>query len=216
MKKGLFITFEGCEGSGKTTQAKRLFSHFQESGCECILTHEPGGTALSEKIRDILLHSSHTTMVPLTELFLYLASRAQHTEEVILPALKKGCIVISDRYADSSLAYQGIARELSINLVQQLNDVATKKTIPDLTFLIDIEPEMGLERLEGKDRIENEEVHFHNQVRNAYLEIAAEAAGRIQVINGNRDEEEISFEILEITKQHPWFSEKHMAKGRIV
>jgi dTMP kinase len=179
-----------------------------------MLTHEPGGTVLSEKIRDILLHASHTTMTPLTELFLYLASRAQHTEEVIFPALEKEWIVISDRYADSSVAYQGIARGLPIDLVQQLNEVATKKTAPDLTFLIDIEPEMGLDRLEGKDRIENEEVLFHARVRNAYLEIASGAAERIRIINGNRDKEEISSEILEITKQHPWFNEKHMTKGK--
>lgn len=169
---------------------------------------------LSEKIRDILLHASHTTMKPLTELFLYLASRAQHTEEVILPALKKGLIVISDRYADSSLAYQGMARKLRIDLVEQLNKVATKNTVPDLTFLIDIEPEMGLGRLQGKDRIENEEVQFHSSVRQAYLKIAAGAADRIRVINGSRKREAISSEVLEITKQHPWFKGKLMLKGR--
>jgi dTMP kinase len=205
MKKGLFITFEGCEGSGKTTQAKRLFAHLTEAGFECVFTHEPGGTAISEKIRDILLHADHTTMVPSTELFLYLASRAQHTHEVILPALKKGCIVISDRYADSSLAYQGNARELPLELVHDLNDIATQHTIPDLTFLIDIEPEMGLSRLQGKDRIENEEIHFHKRVRTAYLEIAVAAAKRMHVMQGDRREEEIFSEILSITKQHPWF-----------
>jgi dTMP kinase len=216
MKKGLFITFEGCEGSGKTTQAELLFAHLQGSGYECVLTHEPGGTVLSEKIREILLHASHTSMKPLTELFLYLASRAQHTEEVILPALARDCIVISDRYADSSLAYQGIARELSTELVQQLNDVATRKTNPDLTFLIDIEPAMGLSRLEGKDRIENEEIQFHTRVRNAYLGIAAQAADRIRIIDGNREKEEIAREILEITKKHPWFADKLMTRGRAV
>ncbi len=206
MNRGFFITFEGCEGSGKTTQAEYLFSHLQDSGYDCILTHEPGGTALSEKIRDILLHASHTTMTPLTELFLYLASRAQHTEEVILPALTRGKIVISDRYADSSLAYQGIARELSTELVQELNGVATKKTTPDLTFLIDIEPSMGLDRLEGKDRIENEEVSFHARVRNAYLTIATAAHERVHIINGNRKKKEIFSEILKIVTQDPWFS----------
>jgi dTMP kinase len=215
MKKGFFITFEGCEGSGKTTQAEHLFAQLKGSGYECLLTHEPGGTPLSEKIREILLHASHTTMKPLTELFLYLASRAQHTEELILPALSEGRVVISDRYADSSLAYQAIARALPTELVQKLNDVATKKTIPDLTFLIDIEPEMGLDRLEGKDRIENEEVHFHDRVRDAYLDIAARSAHRIRIINGNREKEEIALEILKITKQHPWFSDKPMTEGTI-
>lgn len=216
MKKGLFITFEGCEGSGKSTQAQSLCSQLRESGYACILTHEPGGTTISEKIREILLHSSHTTMKPLTELFLYLASRAQHTEEVIMPALDKGQIVISDRYADSSLAYQAIARELPIKLVRQLNEVATKNTNPDLTFLIDIEPTTGLDRLEGKDRIENEEVNFHTRVRNAYLEIAESEGARIRIINGNRDKEALTREILEITQQHPWFTDNPMEKGRTV
>lgn len=216
MNKGFFITFEGCEGSGKTTQAEYLFSHLQDSGYECLLTHEPGGTVLSEKIREILLHASHTTMKPLTELFLYLASRAQHTEEVILPALRKGWVVISDRYADSSLAYQGIARELPTELVLQLNEVATKKTTPDLTFLIDIEPETGLDRLEGKDRIENEELNFHARVRDAYLKIAAMDNERIRIITGNRKKKDIFSEILKIINQHPWFTEKQKTKGRTV
>ena len=199
MGKGLFISFEGCEGSGKTTQAEKLFSYLKKLHYDCLLTHEPGGTIVSEKIRRILLHHSNSSLYPLTELFLYLASRSQHTDELILPAIKKGTIVISDRYTDSSLAYQGVARNLSLELVHNLNRIATGGIIPDITFLIDINPEKGLKRLKGKDRIENEEVVFHRKVREAYLNI----------------ENVIFSEIIKITRLHPWFRGKlkHSLQG---
>ncbi|TET77661.1 MAG: dTMP kinase [Candidatus Cloacimonadota bacterium] len=208
MGKGLFISFEGCEGSGKTTQAEKLFSYLKKLHYDCLLTHEPGGTIVSEKIRRILLHHSNSSLYPLTELFLYLASRSQHTDELILPAIKKGTIVISDRYTDSSLAYQGVARNLSLELVHNLNRIATGGIIPDITFLIDIDPEKGLKRLKGKDRIENEEVVFHRKVREAYLNIAKKRKKRIKVINGEKSENVIFSEIIKITRLHPWFRGK--------
>lgn len=208
MKRGLFISFEGCEGSGKSTQAKKLFLYLKKHNHRCLLTHEPGGTVISEKIRRILLHKSNSSLYPLTELFLYLASRSQHTEELILPEVNRGSIVISDRYTDSSLAYQGVARALSVKLVRKLNKIATGGLLPNITFLIDIEPEKGLKRLKGKDRIENEEVFFHRTVREAYLDIAKKEKERIKVIDGNRSEKEIFSEILKIIMLHPWFQER--------
>lgn len=205
MKKGFFISFEGCEGSGKTTQAKKLFSYLKNLHYECLLTHEPGGTIISEKIRRILLHKSNSSLLPMTELFLYLASRSQHTEKLILPALKKSTVVISDRYTDSSLAYQGAARNLSLELVNNLNRIATGGLLPDITFLIDIAPEKGLRRLKGKDRIENEEVIFHRKVREAYLNIAKKEKKRIKVIDGGILEKEIFFRVLKVINSHPWF-----------
>ncbi len=208
MKKGFFISFEGCEGSGKTTQAKKLFSYLKKLHYECLLTHEPGGTIISEKIRRILLHKSNSSLQPMTELFLYLASRSQHTEELILPALKKSTVVISDRYTDSSLAYQGAARNLSLELVSNLNRIATGGLLPDITFLIDIAPEKGLRRLKGKDRIENEEAIFHRKVREAYLNIAKKEKKRIKVIDGDILEKEIFLRLLKVINSHPWFQKK--------
>ncbi len=205
MKKGLFISFEGCEGSGKSTQAKKLFSYLRKQNYKCLLTHEPGGTVISEKIRKILLNKNNSSLYPLSELFLYLSSRSQHTEELILPSIKKGIIVISDRYTDSSLAYQGAARKLSLNLVNELNRIATGGLSPDITFLIDINPKKGLSRLAGKDRIENEKVVFHKEVRQAYLRIAKKEKKRIKVIDGDRSVKEIFSDITKITRSHPWF-----------
>jgi len=202
MKKGLFITFEGCEGSGKTTQAKKLCSYLNKKHYKCILTREPGGTIISEKIRRILLNKNHSSLHPRTELFLYLASRAQHTKEVILPALKKGKVVICDRYTDSSLAYQGVARNLSIEIVEKLNRLATEELLPDITFLIDINPREGLKRVKGKDRIENEKTIFHNKVRRAYLNIARDEKNRVRLIDGSRSKNEIFQEILSAIKSH--------------
>jgi len=205
MKKGLFITFEGCEGSGKSTQARKLFSYLKKNNYRCILTHEPGGTKIAEKIRKILLEKSHTTLSSLAELFLYLASRSQHTEELIIPAIKDGKIVISDRYADSSLAYQGAARQISLTTVRKLNKIATKGYNPNITFLIDIDPNKGLKRLKAKDRIENEEVAFHKKVRKAYVNLSRKEVKRIKLIDGIKAKEEIFREILEIVSSLSWF-----------
>ncbi len=208
MKKGIFITFEGCEGSGKSTQAKKLYTYLRKNDYRCILTHEPGGTKISERIRRILLEKSHSTLSPLTELFLYLASRSQHTEELIIPAIQDGNIVISDRYADSSLAYQGAAREISIETVRKLNAIVTKGCNPEITFLIDIDPNKGLKRLKGRDRIENEKVTFHRKVREAYICLSKKELSRIKVIDGTKTKEEIFKEIRKIIGALPWFHEK--------
>jgi dTMP kinase len=208
MTKGYFITFEGCEGSGKTTQAEKLYSYLNDKGYECILTHEPGGTKISEKIRNILLSKKNATLFPMTELLLYLASRYQHTKEIIEPAVRRGKIVISDRYADSSVAYQGAARNISLEKVKKLNKIATDGLIPDITFLIDIEPEKGLQRLKGKDRIEIEELIFHKNVRECYLSMAEEDEQRIKILDGNRSEKYIFSEILKILDLQPWFQKR--------
>lgn len=208
MAKGYLITFEGCEGSGKTTQAKRLHSYLIDKGYECILTHEPGGTKISEKIRDILLSKKNTTLFPMTELLLYLSSRYQHTKEIVEPAINQGKVVISDRYADSSVAYQGAARNIPHKLVKKLNKIATDGLIPNLTFLIDIEPKKGLLRLEGKDRIETEELVFHKNVRKCYLSMAEEEKERIKILDGSKSEKHLFSEIIKILNLQPWFQKK--------
>lgn len=177
MKSGFFITFEGIEGSGKTTQAKLLAEHLRSKDYSVLLTREPGGTEISEKIRKILIDPENTAMVARTECLLYAASRAQHVEQKILPALAEGKIVISDRFADATLAYQGYGRGLSIEMLRQLNEIATGGLMPDLTFLMDLPAEVGLARARKRrhqlDRLELEELDFHRRVRNGYLEIAS-------------------------------------------
>jgi len=199
--EGLFITFEGIEGCGKTTQAKLLYEYLINRNIECVLTHEPGGTLISEKIREILLDKKNYNMVYLTELFLYLASRSQHTFEKIIPALKNGKIVICDRYFDSTLAYQGEGRNIPKQKVFEINNFATGGLIPHLTFLIDINEDVGLERLKerkGKDRIEEEEINFHKRVRGAYLTLARENKERFRIIDGLGSIEHIHKEIVNI------------------
>lgn len=199
--EGLFITFEGIEGCGKTTQAKLLYDYLLNRNIECVLTHEPGGTLISEKIREILLDKKNYNMVYLTELFLYLASRSQHTFEKIIPALKNGKIVICDRYFDSTLAYQGEGRNIPKQKVFEINNFATGGLIPHLTFLIDINEDVGLERLKerkGKDRIEEEEINFHKRVRGAYLTLARENKERFRIIDGSGSIEQIHKEIVNI------------------
>ncbi len=201
MMEGLFITFEGIEGCGKTTQAKLLYEYLINRNIECVLTHEPGGTLISEKIREILLDKKNYNMVYLTELFLYLASRSQHTFEKIIPALKNGKIVICDRYFDSTLAYQGEGRNIPKQKVFEINNFATGGLIPHLTFLIDINEDVGLERLKerkGKDRIEEEEINFHKRVRGAYLTLARENKERFRIIDGLGSIEHIHKEIVNI------------------
>lgn len=186
---GFFITVEGIEGSGKTTLAKGLFEELKSKGFPVLLTWEPGGTDLGEKIREILLHSDEIS--PWTELLLFIASRKEHVEKKILPALRKGEIVISDRFDDSTIAYQGYGRSLNIRLIKRFNKVATSGLKPNITFLIDIDPEISLKRLKGKDRIERESIEFHKRVGKGYLEIAKKAKNRVIILNGNEKEEEM-------------------------
>jgi dTMP kinase len=198
MKKGLFITFEGIEGCGKSTQAELLAKFLTKSGFVVLLTREPGGPRISEKIREILLNRELTEMHALTELFLYLASRGQHTAEWILPALSEGKIVISDRYYDSTYAYQGVARNIPRNKISTMNKVATQELVPDITFILDLPPEQGLARLSKNfDRLENENVEFHRKVHQAYLELARKEPERIRVLDGTEDIESLHKKIKE-------------------
>jgi dTMP kinase len=200
MSKGLLITFEGIEGSGKTTQAENLYRTLLRKGYPALFTREPGGTDISEKIRSVLLDRTNTEMAPWTELFLYLASRAQLIQEVILPAIEEGKIVLLDRFSDSTLAYQGGGRGIDRKRIQELNDLILEEREPDLTFLFDLLPREGLERGGKKDRMEMEKEAFHEKVRAAYQAIARENPERVRVINGNQKEgviEESVFKVVE-------------------
>lgn len=183
---GLFITFEGVEGCGKSTQAMLLAAALRETGREVLLTREPGGPAISEAIRKILLDPEYYEMLPETEMLLYMASRSQHTGQWILPALKEGKIVISDRYYDSTIAYQGAARELDFDVIDKITTFATFNTDPDMTFLIDVPVEVGIRRIQSRklDRLELEAIDFHQKVRDQYLFIASKYAFRYNVISG--------------------------------
>ncbi len=196
--KEFFITFEGTEGCGKTTQAELLYHYIQDKGISTILTREPGGSDISERIREILLDRRSLDMVPLTELFLYLASRAQHTQEVIKPALAQGKIVISDRYTDASVVYQGYGRGISRPLIEQMNKTATGGLLPDLTIILDIDPAIALERIERKDRFESESIEFHKRVRAGYLRLARENPERVVILNGSESISQIHSNIKDI------------------
>ncbi len=198
--RGLFVTFEGVEGSGKTTQARRLAEALSARGVSVTLTREPGGTPLGERLRDILLDLGQSGMLPEAELFLYMASRAEHVAGVIEPALSRGDVVIADRYGDASVAYQGGGRELGTSLVKSLNEVATRGVKPDVTFLLDLAPGVGLGRLSrrggGRDRIESEELAFHERVRSAYLSAAKREPSRFVVLDGGLSEDAIAKAVL--------------------
>ncbi len=199
MKKSLFITFEGIEGCGKSTQAKMLKEYLIEQGEKVLLTREPGGPKISEDIRDILLDTDNHEMLPETEMLLYMASRSQHTGEWIVPALKRGTFVISDRYYDSSIAYQGAARKIDRNIIDIITKYATFGLIPDLTYLIDMPAEIGLSRISrtDADRLERESLEFHEKVRNSFLEIAEIEKERYIVVDGCKSIDEIHKFIIE-------------------
>lgn len=197
--RGKFITFEGIEGCGKTTQIKLLDEYLRKKGFETVLSREPGGTKIGDKIRAILLDPEHKEMTPLAELFLYEASRAQHVNELINPAVESGKVILCDRFADSSAAYQSAARLLPKDLVDELNNIAIAGIKPDLTVILDINPEEGLKRahVRGKpDRFEQEKMDFHERVRNGYLALAKKEPKRFIVINGRKTVEEIHREII--------------------
>jgi dTMP kinase len=196
--KGMFITFEGIEGSGKSTQVKLLVEYLQAQNVPHLTTREPGGTPIAEAIRKILLDPACQEMLPETELLLYNASRAQHTGELILPALRAGKVVISDRYFDSTYAYQGAARELDYEVIDQLTRFATFNTSPDLTILLDLPAEAGLSRIGNRelDRLEKEDLSFHQKVRKQFLFIAKKYASRYLVIDAQKQADEIHREII--------------------
>jgi dTMP kinase len=182
---GCFITFEGIEGCGKTTQIARIEQYFRGRGHEVVLTREPGGTPIAEKIRDLLLDPENDAMVSTAELLLYAAARAQHLEERILPALQRGAVVLCDRFADSTTAYQGGGRGLSRTMLRNLHEIATQGRSPDLTFVLDLPVSAGAQRRAGTtlDRIERESAEFHERVRNAFLDIAREEPHRVVVVD---------------------------------
>lgn len=191
--KGIFITFEGIEGCGKTTQAKLLYEHLLKEARPVLLTEEPGGTEIGFKIRALLLDKNHGSIHPLTELFLYNASRVQHIMEKIRPFLNRGYIVICDRFMDSTFAYQGYGRGIDMKIINTLDEISRQGLRPDITFLLDIEPELGLKRHASKelDRLEMESIEFHRTIRNGYLEIARREPDRIAVIPAAGSVEEI-------------------------
>lgn len=201
--KGKFITFEGPEGSGKTTQAKLLSEYFSGQGIEAVRTREPGGVSISEQLREILLNPDNL-ICPRAELLLYASGRAQHTEELILPALKEGKYVICERYAHASVAYQGYGRGLDMELINELNRVATRGIYPDITLILDIDVEEGLRRVERSDRVldrlEKENISFHKKVRNGYLELARMNPDII-VINAIGTEKNIYEKIVAVLKE---------------
>lgn len=191
--KGRLITFEGINGCGKSTQACLLLERLRSSSVVVRLCREPGGTSIGERIRSVLLDTAHSDMLPLTELLLYLAARAQLTGGVILPALSDGETVILDRFTDSSIAYQGYARGIGVDLVRSLNSTATCGLVPDLTFIFDCDPVTAFSRSSAApDRLESEGISFMSLVREGFLLIAREEPERVRVINGARPVGEIA------------------------
>lgn len=204
----MFITFEGPEGSGKTTQVQRIAARLREGGIDCVTTKEPGGTPLADQIRAILLHSENT-MDRLTELLLYAASRRQHVVEVIRPALERGAVVLCDRFTDATLAYQGFGRLLDLDRLRGLNDWVTDSLVPHLTLLFDIEEEAGLRRARSRNatatkdegRFEAEDVRFHRRVREGYLALALAEPERFATIDGAGTIDEVFERTLAVLKQ---------------
>ena len=192
-----FITFEGIDGCGKSTQAKLLLEYMNKSGVETVLVREPGGTNISESIREILLHSSSGQMGDRTESLLMTASRAQLTQEVIIPNMEQGKFVIADRYSDSTLAYQGGGRNLDIEWLIELNNYATFTLLPDITFFVDIRSEEALRRLDSnKDRIEGEGIEFQARVRKTYHQLAERFNDRYVILDGYGEIDDIHQKVL--------------------
>jgi len=200
-KYGRLITFEGIEGCGKSTLAKELYEYLKSKNYKVIFTREPGGGKLGEKIREILL-SNEFEIPDYSELFLFLASRYEHTKNVIIPKLKEGYIVISDRYMDSTIAYQGYGRKIDLKLLEKLNEIATLGIKPDLTFLIDLPEEISFNRLKDKilDRIESEEIEFYKRVRFGYIEIARNEPLRFIILDGTMELQALKQKVFEITE----------------
>ncbi len=201
MKRGLFITIEGTDGAGKSTQIDFIKRYLKEKEIDVIFTREPGGTEISEKIRKIILDKSNKEMTPMTETLLYAASRAQLMEEVIKPSLKEGKTIVCDRFIDSSIAYQGYARKLG-KQVQDINEYAIGEYMPDLTILLKVDVKRGIERIEEnagnkeeKDRLENENIEFHKEVFKGYMQLEQDFKDRIKGVDAEKPIEEVSSDI---------------------
>ncbi len=198
MKKGLFVTFEGIEGSGKSTQIIQLADYLKAKGYNVIVTREPGGTLIGSAIRKILLNPEFSGMDYHTEVLLYAADRAQHVGEVIRPALENGDMVISDRYIDSSVAYQHYGRGLPLDFILDVNERAVQGLKPDLTFLLSVPVALGLERATkvAADRIERESIKFHTRVESGFQELAANEPSRWRIIDSTRSIDEVRKEVV--------------------
>ncbi len=204
-QKGIFITFEGPDGSGKTTQINLLNDYLSNKGYNCIQTREPGGTKVGEKLRDILKNPElNNSLSIITEVLLLQTARAQHVYELIKPSLKAGKIVLCDRFADSSTTYQGIGRGVGKETICKLNNFSTTGLEPDITILLDLPPKNGLERADErehgqkKDRWEEQDLNFHQKVRNAFLELAKENDKRFEVVSAIGTIEEVHHRIIKI------------------
>jgi dTMP kinase len=198
-KKGFFITFEGAEGGGKSTQIARADAYLRKTGHSVLLLREPGGTRVSEAIREIILNKHFKEMSRQTELLLYLAARAQLVREKILPALEKGGVVICDRFEDSSLAYQGYGREIPVHDIRDVSRLLVRGRLePDLTFILDIDPKIGMKRGGRTDRMELESLKFHQKVREGFLDLARRNPKRYRVIDALQEKEAVAERIREI------------------
>ena len=192
MPSGRFIAFEGGEGAGKSTQAAALAAHLREQGREVVVTREPGGAPAAEAIREILLDHRFAGLSARAEALLFAAARAEHVERTIRPGLERGAVVITDRYLDSSIAYQGISRTLGIDVVEEISLWATESLLPDLTIVLDVAPTVGLGRAGKPDRMEAEPLDFHLRVRQGFLDLAARQPERYLVIAADAERDDIA------------------------
>lgn len=205
MVRGVFVTVEGCEGTGKSTQAARLAAALRDAGLSVTEVREPGGTRLGEAVREVVLDRAHDGLDSRAELLLYEAARAELTSRVILPALASGGAVVCDRYYDSTTAYQGYGRELPLDQVVRLNDFAASGLAPDLTIVLDLDPAEGLSRATGAgaDRLESEALSFHERVREGFLRIAAEEPERVVVVSAHGSPDEVFERVLAAARRLP-------------
>jgi dTMP kinase len=195
-RTGVLLALEGGEGVGKSTQARLLAIWLRDQGYDVVTTHEPGATKIGMRLRALLLDTAHTGLAPQAEALMYAADRAEHVQSVIIPALERGAIVVTDRYVDSSLAYQGAGRQLPVAEIAALNKWATGGLVPELTILLDLPPHVGLaRRTSSADRLESEPVEFHERVRQGFLRLAAAEPGRYLLLDAARPEIEVSRDI---------------------
>lgn len=206
----MFISICGVEGAGKTTQLRHIAGFLKSTGKKFVMTREPGGTEIGMKIRRILLDPENRDLTPKSELFLYAADRIQHIEQVILPALKEGKIVVTDRFVDSTTVYQGYARGIDLELVEKINELVLNGLKPDITLLLDISPTVGLarvrdqfqlgERAESESRFEREELVFHEKIRKGFLTLAQKETNRFRIIDADRDSDIVKQDVISVLK----------------